>query len=73
MIAATSVVHSRAQCNKCFERIPLGEEYRFTENGVDYVWRKECVRNALPRCQHDDHKEEDCPNSRTRVVNRSIA
>jgi hypothetical protein len=74
VIAATSVIHSRAQCNKCFERIPLGEEYRFTENGVDYVWCKECLPNALPGCQHcgDDHKEGDCPNPRTTALSARL-
>lgn len=44
VIAATDVIHSREQCNQRFELIPPGQEHRFTENGVDYVWHKECVQ-----------------------------
>ena len=44
VIAATNVIHSRARCNYCFGRIPLGQEYRFTEKGIDYVWHAHCVQ-----------------------------
>jgi len=47
-IQATEVIHSRAKCNVCFERIPLGQEFRFTENAIDYVWCKRCANRETP-------------------------
>ena len=46
VIACTERIHARAQCDSCFQDIPLGDEDRFSENGVDYVWQKNCVQQV---------------------------
>ena len=44
VISATGVIHSSEQCNHCFESVPLAQEKRFTENGVDYVLCGKCAQ-----------------------------